>query len=135
MLSGLLEPLLSRKNQEIVGRNAAVTELNQLKKEIDDEIRRDRMQGKLDLLSPSAQGVQGLKKDNLEGSTLIDSRHLVVKSAAAKEAPKAYTSLRIVAPDTLLENKNAQGTKQRAKNQTEDLDKFLGSSGQVKSAL
>lgn len=52
VLSGLLEPLLSRKNQEITGRNNAVTELKMLKKEIDEEIRRERNQCKLDLLSP-----------------------------------------------------------------------------------
>ena len=42
VLSGLLDPLLSRKNQEVVGRNAPVTELNRLKKELDDEIRREK---------------------------------------------------------------------------------------------
>lgn len=54
LFSGLLEPLLTRKNQEVSGRNAPVTELNQLKKEIDDEIRRDRREGRLDVLSPSS---------------------------------------------------------------------------------
>jgi hypothetical protein len=54
VLSGLLEPLLTRKNQEVTGRNAPVTELNQLKREIDDEIRRDRREGRLDVLSPSS---------------------------------------------------------------------------------
>lgn len=54
VLSNLLDPLLSKKHLDVKGRNAAVVELSLLKKEIDDEIRRDRKEGKLDILSPVA---------------------------------------------------------------------------------
>ena len=54
VLSNLLDPLLSKKHLDVQGRNAAVVELSLLKKEIDDEIRRDRKEGKLDILSPVA---------------------------------------------------------------------------------
>ena len=53
-MSNLLDPLLSKKHLDVQGRNAAVVELSLLKKEIDDEIRRDRKEGKLDVLSPVA---------------------------------------------------------------------------------
>lgn len=98
VLSNLLDPLLSKKHFDVQGRNAAVVELSLLKKEIDDEIRRDRKEGKLEVLSPVAN--QSL----LKKVPLPRVQKAVNKDLNLNKDPAAnYTSLRIKDAKVILE--------------------------------